>query len=209
MDSDHSTVFARRFHDVSMELDPTVEWGKGASLNMYFHPEFLSLGLSVYDPNFREPGRQYYGETRGGYTHSFESTDPARVAPFLREVEAAYGVTLEPEFEESAVAFLQGLPGALGLSVELADRIVACEQCGDSSGNELTVFFFPALEQGGPASLGVENRFGCFGGVELAGDPAEVGDEVVRIIQAAIKSGRDQSAVAEAKEFLGELRKVL
>jgi len=209
MDSDHSTAFAQRFREESLELDPTVEWGKGASLTMYFHPEFLSMGLSVYDPNFEEPGRQYYGTNRGGYTHRFESTDPARVAPFLKEVEAAYGVRVPRRFEQSAVAFLEGLPEALGLSVELADEIVACEQCGDSTGDELTVFFFPPLEEGGPASLGVENRFGCFGGVELAGDPTEVGDEVVRIIQTAIKGGRDKSAVAEAREFLTELRKVL
>lgn len=198
MDSDISTAFALHFQDQSFDLRRVEEDRyQDATIWLSFFPSRRSLSMDAYD-----------GEL-SAITHNFASRNPEDVAGFIREVEAHYGTKVPEVFRTSVEDYLRHLEGALGFSAEISEPS-ECEDCGPTI-NHLEAFYFPAFEEGGPASLAVQNYFGCQGSDEVYGDPADptVRDTALRILRsAAEKADRDHNDL-EIKLFIENLEGIL
>lgn len=197
MDSDHITAFAKHFEDQSFDLRLGQGAGRqGATLSLSFFPEERSMSMGAYDYQ------------RAAYTHNFGTVSAGAVAPFIAEVEAAYGIEVPAIFRSLSEEYLSNLNGALGLSEYLEKDSTDCEYCGPSN-DSIDAFYYPPIHEGEPASLGVNYSYGCYGGEAIHGNPEEVGDSAIAILESAIEHCGGQDAEKKAGYFLRDLKMVL
>lgn len=197
MDSDYSTAFAQHFQDAVTVLRHDRDYTKSADLSMGFQPERGLLTLSLWDG--RDSGRNAYLET----------TDPKEAANFLRDLEIHYETRVDAKFRKLPEQYLQQLGDSLGFSGQLRAPS-ECETCG-SNDDELEAFYYPAFEPGGRSSLAVYNRYGCYGGASVYGDPrdASVRTEALRILSSALETAEGKRTRAELSGFIERLEAVL
>jgi len=197
MDSDYSTAFAQRFQDAVTVLRHDADYTKSADLSMSFHPERGLLTLSAWDG--RESERNSHLET----------SDPKAVADFIRDLEIRYETRVESRFRTLPEQYIYQLRDSLGFSGQLRAPS-DCETCGLND-DELEAFYYPAFELGVQASLAVYNRYGCYGGASVYGDPREssVRSEALRILRSGLETSEGQRTRAELSDFIGRLKAVL
>lgn len=196
MDSDYQTAFAQTFVDQAIELRPGVSPNDGSTLFVSFSPSLEDFNIGVMD--YR----------KGGYSHRLDSRDPEAVRPFFAAVEADYGVSIDPKIVDSAELYLQLLPEVVGIYTQLSDDFITCGGCGDPNDDSLEGFYCPPLIPGGPASLAVYSRSGCSSTESAYGDPKDVGDKAIAIIEASIAFADDEDAVEAAQTFLDRIREI-
>lgn len=196
MDSDRFTAFAKHFIDQTFDLIPGASPYEGASIFLSFFVEDGTLDIGVYNRNTQS------------YSHSFKSTDPAAVAPFIAEVEAAYGITVPEPFKTLPAEYLSQIGESFGIYTELMASLRECELCGTNE-DRLEGFYYPPLASGEPASLGLYHGYGCYSGDSVYGDPAVVGAEALRILKHAIKYSDSEPAQKRARAFQKKLKAVL
>jgi len=197
MDSDYSTAFAQHFQDAVTVLRHDRDYAKSADLSLSFRPEIGALTLSVWDG------------LENGRTSQLETSNPKAVADFIRDVEIRYETRVESKFRTLSEQYLQQIEDSLGFSGQLRAPS-ECETCGLND-DELEAFYYPAFELGGQPSLAVYNRYGCYGGASVYGDPREssVRSEALRILRSGLDTSEGQRTRAELSVFIRRLEAVL
>lgn len=197
MDSDYSTAFAQHFQDAVTVLRHDTDYTKSADLTLSFQPERGLLTLSIWD-----------GRDRDRNSH-LETSDPKAVTEFIRDLELHYETRVDAKFRKLPEQYLYQLGDSLGFSGQLRAPS-ECETCG-SNDDELEAFYYPAFELGGRASLAVYNRYGCYGGASVYGDPrdASVRTEALRILRSALETAEGERTRSELSGFIGRLETVL
>lgn len=191
MDSDSTTAYARYFQSDSFEIsDPTGSVNSRIALWMSFLVEAGSLSLGVYSDEIQ------------AYTHNFDSRDPSAVQPWIAQVESDYAVRVPQHFQQLPAKYLELVRDSFGISVCL-DSGSECEYCGVNQ-DTVEAFYFPPLTTGGEASLGVYSRVGCYGSIEVYGNPQEaaVTEEALELLG----TSWDSISTDEREEYYAELQ---
>lgn len=196
MDSDYQTAFAQTFVDQAIELRPGVSPNDGSTLFVSFSPSLEDFNIGVMD--YR----------KGGYSHRLDSRDPEAVRPFFAAVEADYGVAIDPKIVDSVELYLRVLPEVIGVYTQLAEDFTTCGGCGDPNDDSLECFYGPPLAPGGPASLAVYSRSGCSSTEGIYGEPEDVGEKAIAIIESAIALADGRDAIETAQTFLSRIREI-
>jgi len=197
MDSDYSTAFAQHFQDAVTALRPHWDYAKTADLSLSFRPEIGKLTLSLWDGQFQDRNSH------------FVSSDPREVANFIRDVESRYETRIESKFRTLSEQYLYQIEDSLGFSGQLRAPS-ECETCG-SNDDELEAFYYPAFEFGGSPSLAVSNRYGCYGGAAIYGDPRdlEVRTEALRILRSGLETAEGERVRGELAGFIEAVETII
>lgn len=192
MDFDNDSPFARHFVDDSFTVRSNGDRHQDAILWMSFNLDGGGLTMAVYDPTVRS------------YTHQFAGSSASDVDAFIRGVEKDFGVKVPKNFRSLPKEFLPLVSDALYVSEDL-DETTYCDGCFDSNGSTLSAFYFPAITEGGSASLSLHWRFGCYGGEGTYGAIENTKDDILTTLDRAIDTANDSdefaAAVEQVKEF--------
>lgn len=174
-------VFAIREDDITMSV--------------YYLPKSGMLDIGVYDRKLM------------GYTHRLEITDSVSVEEFFQSVEQDYSVVIPDSLKERVNQYVALLPQSFFLHG--ASEGYECETCGWND-NEITGYYFPAVNDAVPATIDVFWNVGCFGGEGVNGEFSVCKDEAVENITYYLESvvkeeGADSSNAVAAAAFLTKI----
>jgi hypothetical protein len=197
------TIATKYFQDDSFVLrgersqDPvTRKWTfEEVVLNLRFNFFGGDVSISAYD------------RVAQAYTYEFNSTSSKGLEKFLLKIEKDFNKTLPKSFYELPVEFLalsnQGFSVDVDLDNEPNWDYRHCEQCGDTSSNQLVAFYFPAINDKNPATFAVGWEYGCYGGTKVTFNEKEAYDLLQRAREDA-----ESIALAKINKFVTKLEKV-